>query len=329
MIAPNSEETDVRLVSCLAAALLLAGCASSPMTASGPDVLPSRVPAAIEGQLQQIGRVIDPPKTAALYAPLQQHEPYTGVRVERGERFGPDNQRNLLDVFTTTPVPKQPRPVLVYVHGGGFTAGARRSGDSPFYDNIMLWAVKNGMVGVNTTYRLAPANPWPAAQLDLAGTLNWVREHIATYGGDPERIWIMGHSAGAAHVAQYLGHPEFHVFPGGGVAGAILLSGLYAPEPGTSQAVQAYFGSDPAVYAKRSALPGMAASGVPMLITYAELDPPEFPREAEKARAALCGVKHCPTLLRLNGHSHMSEVYAINTPDTALTDAIRAFVFRH
>jgi hypothetical protein len=71
----------------------------------------------------------------------------------------------------------------------------------------------------------------------------------------------------------------------------------------------------------------MAASGVPMLISYAQLDPPEFAREAEKARAALCGVKRCPTELELLGHSHMSEVYAINTPDTALTDAIRRFVF--
>jgi acetyl esterase/lipase len=313
----------VRAALVVAGAMVLAGCASTPRIVA----VPSQVPAPIESQLVQIGRVIDPSKTAALYAPLQQREPYAGVRVARGERFGPDAQRNLLDVFTPTATGGPARPVLVFVHGGGFTGGARRTGESPFYDNIALWAVKNGMVAVNTTYRLAPQNPWPAAQEDLAATVAWVRENIAARGGDPNRIYLMGHSAGAAHVAQYIGHPRFHVEPGGGIAGAILVSGLFDPSsvaPGP--ALQAYFGSDPSVYARRSALPGMAASRLPMLVAYAELDPSDFHEQAEQAQAALCGDRQCGPLLQLRGHSHMSEVYAINTADTALADAIRAFV---
>lgn len=308
-----------------AGALALAGCASQPVTIAA---LPSQVPPAIEAQLRQIGRVVDPPKTAALYAPLQQREPYEGVAVARALRYGPDAERNLLDVFT----PQRPegalRPVLVFVHGGAFVAGNRRTGSSPFYDNIALWAVKNGMVGVNTTYRLAPQHPWPAAQEDLAAMLVWVRENIAARGGDPNRIYLMGHSAGAAHVAQYIGHPRFHVEPGGGIAGAIFVSGLFDPSSAQpNPPLQAYFGKDASLYARRSALPGMAASRLPMLVSYAELDPSDFHEQAEQAQAALCSAGHCGPLLQLRGHSHMSEVYAINTPDTALTDAIRAFVF--
>lgn len=309
------------------AALLLAACAAAPEATLASGTLPSQVPPAIASQLQQIGAVVAPPPTAALYAPLHPREPYAGVRVARGERFGPDPQRNLLDVFTPESAGGAPRPVLVFVHGGGFTAGARRTGDSPFYDNIMLWAVKNGMVGVNTTYRLAPQNPWPAAQEDLRATLTWVRQNIAARGGDPDRIYLMGHSAGAAHVAQYLGHPQFHQGLGGGLAGAILLSGLFDPGAGASNpALQSYFGRDPTLYAQRSALPGMARSDVPMLLAYAELDPPDFQRAAEQARTVLCAAGKCPPLLLLQGHSHMSEVYSINTADTALTDAIRRFV---
>ncbi|MBC5785626.1 alpha/beta hydrolase [Ramlibacter sp. USB13] len=308
-----------------AGALLLAGCAF-PGANSRIALVPSQVPDAIEQQLQQIGRVVDPPKTAALYAPLQQREPYAGVRVARDLRFGPDPQRNLLDVFTPESGGAA-RPVLVFVHGGGFTAGGRRAPGSPFYDNIGVWAVKNGMVAVNTTYRLAPQNPWPAAQEDLAATITWVRENIAARGGDPNRIYLMGHSAGAAHVAQYIGHPRFHVEPGGGIAGAILVSGLFDPSSATpSPALQSYFGTDASAYARRSALPGMAASRLPMLVAYAELDPSDFHEQAEQAQAALCAANHCGPLLQLRGHSHMSEVYAINTGDTALTDAIRAFV---
>ena len=80
--------------------------------------------------------------------------------------------------------------------GGAFMRGERRTGDSPFYDNIMLWAVRQGMVGVNMTYRLAPVHPWPAAQQDIQSALKWVRENIAASGGDPTRIILMGHSAG-------------------------------------------------------------------------------------------------------------------------------------
>lgn len=310
----------------LAAALLLAGCATAPApapVASGP--VASQVPPHISAQLVQMGRVVAPPPTAALYAPMQQREPYADVRVARDERYGAD-ARHRLDVFAPAATGGA-RPVLVFVHGGAFVAGDKRTGTSPFYDNIALWAVKNGMVGVNITYRLAPQNPWPAAQQDLAAALTWVRQNIAARGGDPARIYVMGHSAGAAHVAQYVAHRQFHVAPGGGIAGAILVSGLFDPvSADPNPPLQAYFGRDPSVYAARSALPGMAAARLPMLVAYAELDPSDFHRQSEQARAALCEAGRCPTFLQLRGHSHMSEVYAINTPDTALTDAIRAFV---
>jgi triacylglycerol lipase len=186
------------------------------------------------------------------------------------------------------------------------------------------------MVGVNTTYRLAPQNRWPAAQEDLRATLAWVRQNIGSYGGDPSRIYLMGHSAGAAHVAQYLGHSQFHAAPGGGIAGAIMVSALFDPSSvtaGTSSSVQAYFGTDASVYAQRSALPGMVQSRVPMLLAYAELDPSDFHRQAEQAHTVLCEARRCPPLVQLQGHSHMSEVYAINTADSSLTDTLRRFVF--
>jgi acetyl esterase/lipase len=234
----------------------------------------------------------------------------------RATSYGAD-ARHRLDVFSRGTAGAA-RPVLVFVHGGAFMGGDKRTGDSPFYDNIALWAVKNGMVGVNITYRLAPQNPWPAAQEDLAAAFAWVRQNIGARGGDLSRIYVMGHSAGAAHVAQYVGHSRFHVAPGGGIAGAILVSGLFDPSSAEANPpLQAYFGRDASVYAARSALPGMAASRLPMLLAYAELDPSDFHRQAEQARATLCEAGRCPPFLQLRGHSHMSEVYAINTPDMA------------
>ncbi|MFM7001966.1 MAG: alpha/beta hydrolase, partial [Limnohabitans sp.] len=190
----------------------IVGCAAVP--SSKTVELPSAVTPQIASELAKIGPVVAPPPTEKLYAPLQEREPYAGVQLRRDVRYGSD-ARHLLDVFTPD-TPQTGQPVLVFVHGGAFMRGERRTGDSPFYDNIMLWAVRQGMVGVNMTYRLAPANPWPAAQQDIQSALKWVRENIAASGGNPQRIILMGHSAGAAHVAQYVAHSQFHVVPGSG-----------------------------------------------------------------------------------------------------------------
>lgn len=296
-----------------------------PAGASVASPIPSQVPPAIHRQLLKIGPVVAPAATAVVYAPLQQREPYADVQVTRHESYGPD-PRHLLDVFAPQAA-GAPRPVLVFLHGGAFTGGSRREGDSPFYDNIMLWAVRHGMVGVNMTYRLAPQHAWPAAQQDVGAGVAWLAQHIAARGGDPARIVLMGHSAGASHVAQYLGHPRFHAAPGSGVAGAVMLSGLFDTTTAEAGApLQSYFGSDSALYAQRSALPGLLASKVPMLLAYAELDPPDFHAQTEQAHAALRGAGRRPTLLKLMGHSHMSEVYSINTDDQALSSAIAAVV---
>jgi len=277
-------------------------------------------------KLLELGRVIDPPKTAALYAPMQEKEPYKGIKVERDIKYGAAD-RNLLDVFMPE-AKSAARPVLIYVHGGGFVGGNKRNPGSPFYDNIMLWAVRNGFVGVNATYRLAPASPWPAAAADLAAVVQWVSQTIGERGGDPARIFLMGQSAGAVHVASYVSHPEFHKVKGGGLAGAILVSGIYdltATPAGDAEIT--YFGSDPSRYAERSSLHGIAATSVPLMITAAELDPPRFVQQFDLAKEASCKrPSGCARSYMLPQHSHMSEVYAINTGDTRLTDEILEFV---
>jgi triacylglycerol lipase len=277
-------------------------------------------------KLLELGRVIDVPKTAALYAPMQQKEPYEGVKAERDVKYGPA-ERHLLDVFTPE-TNSSVRPVLIFIHGGGFVAGNKRNPGSPFYDNIMLWAVKSGFVGVNATYRLAPQFVWPAGAEDLAAVVQWVGSNIAARGGDPAKIFLMGQSAGAVHVANYVSHPELHKMKGGGLAGAIMISGLYdltASPVGDAEIT--YFGSDPSRYAERSSLRGLLESKIPLMVTAAELDPPRFIEQYELLKQASCKrAEGCARTYMLPQHSHISEVYAINTADTRLTDEIAEFV---
>jgi acetyl esterase/lipase len=282
----------------------------------------------ISWKLIEIGRVVDPPRTAALYAPLQQTEPYQGVKVERDVKYGPA-ERDLLDVFM--PEAASPtRPVLIFVHGGGFTTGNKRSPSSAaFYDNIMLWAVKNGFVGVNMTYRLAPASPWPAGAEDIGLAVKWVADNIGVRGGDGARIFLMGHSAGGAHVAGYVSHPEFHKVKDGGLKGAIMVSGIYdlTTWPAGGAAETAYYGPDTSLYVERSAIKGLLASDIPLMFVSSELDLPLFVQQLDLMKEATCKGPHgCARTLLLPQHSHMSEVYAINTADDRLTSQILEFV---
>jgi len=297
------------------------------MAATAPAMAQqSPMPPDISAKLQEIGRVIDPPKTAELYAPLQAKGPYPGVRVERDVKYRPAG-RNLLDVFTPEPA-SGARPVLIFVHGGGFVAGNKHNAGSPFYDNIMLWAVKNGFVGVNMTYRLAPQSPWPAGPEDIASAVQWVSQTIASRGGDPAKIYLMGHSAGASHVAGYVSHPEFYKEKNGGLAGAIMVSGIYQLDAeAVSDNERAYYGADPSVYAERSSLQGLLKAKMPIMITAAELDPPRFVEQFDLTRDGFCKSGHgCAHTYLLPQHSHMSEVYSIGTADTRLTDQVLDFI---
>jgi acetyl esterase/lipase len=294
--------------------------------ATSADAQSGAMPPEIAAKLIELGRTVDPERTALLYAPLQEREPYSGVKVTRDIQYGPA-ERNLLDAF----VPERAggaRPVLIFVHGGGFVRGHKRMPGSPFYDNIMLWAARNGMVGVNMTYRLAPQSPWPAGAEDVAAGVRWVTGNIAGHGGDAGRVFLMGHSAGATHVASYVAFPQFHGPQGTGLAGAIMTSGIYdLTKFQMSEGGRAYFGSDPAQHAEQSSRAGLLASPTPLLLAAAELEPPQFVDQLDAIKEMLCKRERgCARTLLLPQHSHMSEVYAINTEDTRLSNEVLDFI---
>lgn len=259
---------------------------------------------------------------------LADKEPTADVSIERDLTYGPA-PRNRLDVFAAAGMPRL-KPVLLFVHGGGFVAGDKKlNPGSPFFDNIALWAVRHDMVGINMTYRLAPGDPWPAGAQDVARAVDWARRNVAARGGDPERIYLFGHSVGAAHVAAYLAHPEFHAAPGKEVAGALLLSGVYQITPEVvkqSPGYLGYFGDDPGRYAWQSSLEGLAAGAVPLWLGVAELDPPNFLAQARMLRDRLRGAGRSFSDVVIAGHNHLSSAYSIDSDDASVGDEILKFV---
>jgi triacylglycerol lipase len=278
-------------------------------------------------KLQALGRELSPAMlqgTAALLARLAPpRDPQ--VEVTRDLQYGPD-PRNRLDVFRTgTPARA---PVLVYVHGGGFVMGDKNTAGSPFYDNVGQWAAQQGFIGVTMTYRLAPQHRWPCGPEDMAHAVQWLRGHVAGYGGDAESIFLVGQSAGAAHVGAYVSHRHFHPAGGAGIAGAVMISGIHDPatQP-PNQFSTAYYGDDPATLEQARCTAGLLASPVPLLFTVSELDPRDFQDQAAQlVRAWHAHKGSYPPLEYLAGHNHLSPAQAIGSAEDDLAPRIARFI---
>lgn len=262
---------------------------------------------AIATRLRELGDDPSPEAiaaTASLYARLHEHEPYAGVRVRRAVAYG-DHPRQRFDLFTSE-VPARRAGVLVYAHAGGYVSGDRRLEWPEYYDNVALWAVRHGMVALLMSYRLAPEYGWPAGAEDLGAVVAWCRANVAAHHGDPERIVLMGHSAGAAHIASYIARA-----PASPIAAAILASGVYdIPNMERSQNHIAYFGADASRYAERSSVEGLVATRIPILLSYAEYDPRKFVLQASTVLRAIVQRRARPIpSICLPGHTHFSQVF--------------------
>src|SRR5262245_39772880 len=285
--------------------------------AATSSVALAQVPPDIAEGIRKIGPIVDGPGTTKLYAPLfaDQKEPYPNVTVVRDIAYGTDPLQKL-DVFTAAPTPGAPKPVVMFLHGGGFERGNKRQPGSPFYDNVMLWLTQQSMVGVNMNYRLAPKHVWPAAHEDLAAAVRWVQASIAQHGGDPDRLVLWGTSAGADLIAGYLAYPQFHGPKGHGVKAAILFSGFYV------KGAPAYFGNDPAEREQRVSTEGLTKVTIPLFVSHIEVDLPTSIEQADALNKALCDAGRCPIYTVFKDHSHLSQVYSVGTTDTSVSGPI-------
>jgi acetyl esterase/lipase len=265
----------------------------------------------------------------ALLRPFHDKVGYTAPKIDRDLAYG-DHARHRLDVHTSGAESigtAAGAPVLVFVHGGGFTGGDKHVAGSPMYDHVGAWAVRNGWVGVTITYRLAPEHTWPSGAQDVAAAVQWVRDNVASYGGDPSRIVVAGHSAGCVHVASYLaGQGEGTL---DGIRGGALLSGFYQIPDGDDRGEPelSYFGDRPS--AEVNTLPGLLDSEVPLIFAIAERDPRFSQGQIAGLTAAWFARKGTvPQVIWSAGHNHISQIGSVGVDDLALGAQLARFVNR-
>jgi acetyl esterase/lipase len=118
----------------------------------------------------------------------------TGARAQEVKRdipyAGPVQDRQVLDVYS--PPRANNLPVVFWIHGGGW-----ETGDKSSVQKKPQAFMDKGFVFVSTNYRLLPKVDMETIIRDIAKSIRWVHDHISEFGGDPQRLFIMGHSAGA------------------------------------------------------------------------------------------------------------------------------------
>jgi acetyl esterase/lipase len=133
-------------------------------------------------------------------------------------------------------------PVVLFFYGGGWEAGER--GMYRFLGGALA---ARGVVTIIPDYRIWPEAGFPAFMTDAAAALAWARAHAAEYGGDPDRLFLMGHSAGAQIATLLALDTRYQRQAGigpGAVAGVIGISGPYDFLPLTSPTLKAIFGPE-------------------------------------------------------------------------------------
>lgn len=265
--------------------------------------------------------------TQALFAPLVPRPTPELCTVERDLAYGPDPKQRL-DVFVPAKEASAPRPVVAFVHGGGFVQGDKGAPDAPFHNHFGAWAAREGFLGVTITYRLAPAHVWPSGSEDMAAAVAWLAANVAGYGGDPDRMVLVGQSAGASHVAGYLTHPDLRDTATASVCGAVLCSGVYDVARADRNALNAaYYGEDPTRFAAQSSLEGLAQTPAPLMLTVSELEPAQFQRQAAWAVERIVAVKdRWPAFAWMGGHNHISPVLQIGTKEDTLGPRLASWI---
>lgn len=152
------------------------------------------------------------------------------LRISRDVAYGRGARRGL-DVYALRQAGR-PRPVIVYLYGGGWVGGAKA--DFAYVGESLA---RQGFVVMIPDYRIFPQARWPNFIQDNALALRWARDHAAEYGGDPSRLVLMGHSAGAYAAASLVADPRWLKEVGldavRDLHGVIALSGVYIIVPET------------------------------------------------------------------------------------------------
>ena len=248
------------------------------------------------------------------------------VRAE-GLVYGP-GPRQRLDVYRPENT-KGPSPVIVFFYGGSWKGGDRAS-----YRFIGEAFTRRGFTVVIPDYRVYPEVMFPKFVEDGAAAVRWTRENIAEFGGDPDRIFLAGHSAGA-HTAALLAVDRRYLrnagVPDGAICGVAGVAGPYSFDPTTFDSVKVIFAgvadSDTTRPVKQ-----ITTAAPPFLLFHGDDDTTVYPKNSRDFAAEMQAKGRPVDLVSIPGIGHYRILLAMAGPFEGIApvnDRIAGFVDSH
>lgn len=222
---------------------------------------------------------------AAAYSPLTTFDSLVpkdggGRRVAEAQPYGID-ARQRLDIYAPRNAGPGERPVVIFFYGGSWNSGTRSG-----YAFVGRALAAQGFVTVIPDYRLVPAIRYPGFVEDGAAAVRWTRDHIAGFGGDPAKLVLMGHSAGAYIAAMLAVDDRWLGRDRQAVRGLVGLAGPYDFAPFDVDVARAAFGAWPHPQ-ETQPIHWAGAGDPPALLLVGGEDKTVLPRNSEALTARL------------------------------------------
>jgi acetyl esterase/lipase len=235
-----------------------------------------------------------------------------------------DKVKHKLDLYL--PKGKKNFPVLFFVHGGAWIHGDK-DGQLGVYHSLGNFYAAQGIGVVVTNYRLSPGVKHPEHIKDVARAFAWTVKNIEKHGGNPEQIFVCGHSAGG-HLVALLATDETYLKAEGAslknIKGVIPISGVYEVPP---KVLPQVFGSDPEVAKKASPTCNVKAGLPPFLILYADDDLKYCDRAPVQAFCKALDDKGCTaTICEIKDSNHIKMLFSAKSADNDVSKKILEFI---
>jgi len=235
----------------------------------------------------------------------------TDFSVKSDIAYGPADRQSL-DIYT--PRDGAPKATVLFIYGGSWTSGSKA-----MYRFMGQALAGRGYQTVIADYRLAPAHNYPGFVEDTARAFAWVKGNIAGYGGDPSRVILMGHSAGAYNVVMVAIDPGW-LAPYGlkpaDALGVLSLAGPLAFNPLKTESTKPIFASAPDIERARpiKLVSQGAADAPPFLLIHGTGDTTVMPFNSENFATAVNEAGGKAAFKSYDGAGHLTVVTCFAWP---------------
>lgn len=239
----------------------------------------------------------------------------------QSERYG-ESDAETLDIFA--PAGAKGLPVMVFIHGGAWRALTKSDASAP-----APTFVENGCIYVALDFAVIPKVRLPEMAAQCRRALLWLHKSIARFGGDPEKIFVSGHSSGG-HLCGAMLTTDWAALSGPKnlLKGGVAMSGMYELHPVMLSVRSSYVKISQEELAALSAMRHLDKIACDVLVVFGDKETPEFQRQSNEFATALAGMGRLAGRIMLPGRNHFVVPEELNDAKTQVAQAVLAMMKR-